>query len=260
MAHPLDGCRAKLKRAEEVFDELSGSLLRFLESRPYISEGGFDLASSEWVLRFRVRESPPLRWGVLIGDVVHNMRSALDHLAWQLVLLNAAQPTTRTQFPIYGDEAAYRRESAQQVVDGISDDDKAAIEELQPFRHPRGADKPHHLSVLQELSNVDKHRVVHTTLVQTAGSQFRIYGLEDVSGIRDLRPQFGVLEDGAEIVRIGVVAAGASPRLQVDAELDLDVVFADDESAVYDESVLGVLLELREYVGAIIDRFAPRFA
>jgi hypothetical protein len=40
---------------------------------------------------------------------------------------------------------------------------------------------------------------------------------------------------------------------------ELSVAFADEESPVYDEYVPGVLLELREHVGALIARFEPRF-
>jgi len=34
------------------------------------------------------------------GDIVHNLRSALDHLAFQLVLAGGHTPTTETAFPV----------------------------------------------------------------------------------------------------------------------------------------------------------------
>ncbi len=40
-------------------------------------------------------------FSVVVGDVIHNLRSALDHLAWQLVILDGGQPNDSTQFPIY---------------------------------------------------------------------------------------------------------------------------------------------------------------
>lgn len=256
MPHSLDGCRAKLARAEELWDEVWASLNGFLEQGPYQSEGAFDPNSSEWVVRFRVLEEPPLKWGVLIGDVVHNLRSALDHLAWQLVLRNGGEPSWRTQFPIYADENSYLRANGGQAqIAGMSEEDKNRIEERQPFNLAADADRPHELAVLQFLSNVDKHRVVHTSLVQTAGSQFGIHDLQDVSGIGQIAPQFGSLVDGADLVRIGVVADGPNPSLTVDAQLELDVAFADEESPVHDENVPGVLLELREYVVELVSRF-----
>ncbi len=58
---------------------------------------------------------------------------------------------------------------------------------------------------------------------------------------------------------IGVVADWPGPRLSVDAQLELDVAFADGDSPVYDENVPDVLLELREYVAELVGRFEPRF-
>lgn len=60
----------------------------------------YDSAKSEIVFTGRVLHPPPLRLGVIVGDLVHNVRSALDHLVWQLVLANAQQPTRATQFPV----------------------------------------------------------------------------------------------------------------------------------------------------------------
>jgi hypothetical protein len=259
MPHPLDGCRAKLDRSSKVFEELTATLGTYLERRPFEPEGAYEPASNDWVVRFRVHEEPPIECAVVIGDVIHDLRSAVDHLAWQLVIANGAEPTARTQFPIYSTEQSYGAERAQQVLVGMSDEDKRTIESFQPFRQDAAADRPHELAVLQELSNVDKHRVVHATLIQTAGSSFTIYGLEDASGMGPVRPQFGVLEDGAELARIQLVPAGDSPRIQVDANLDLAFAFADPDSLVYNENVLGVLVEIGEYVENVVATFAPRF-
>src|SRR5439155_6469068 len=43
-------------------------------------------------------EPPVLRWGVLIGDIVHNLASALDNLVWELAQANPHPPP----FPVNG--------------------------------------------------------------------------------------------------------------------------------------------------------------
>jgi hypothetical protein len=46
-------------------------------------------------------------WAGILGDVVHNWRSALDHLVWQLVLLDTGEDgTPEHQFPIASTGAA----------------------------------------------------------------------------------------------------------------------------------------------------------
>src|SRR5438105_2587729 len=55
--------------------------------------------------------SPPVRpFDVLTcaGDLVHNLRGALDHLANQLVWIGSgAEPSRRVEFPIAKDEPTY---------------------------------------------------------------------------------------------------------------------------------------------------------
>lgn len=46
---------------------------------------------------------PALRLAVVAGDILHSLRSALEHLAWALVLENGGEPSDSkpaTQFPI----------------------------------------------------------------------------------------------------------------------------------------------------------------
>jgi hypothetical protein len=43
-------------------------------------------------------------WGPIIGDVVHNLRSALDHLVWQLTIANGHTPPN--PIPVEADRVA----------------------------------------------------------------------------------------------------------------------------------------------------------
>lgn len=47
----------------------------------------------------------PLTFSAIIGDVLYDLRSALDHLAWQLVIANGGTPNRDTAFPIYSSPA-----------------------------------------------------------------------------------------------------------------------------------------------------------
>src|SRR5689334_20404507 len=106
-SHPLDGAVAKFNRCKEVWDELLAEYQAFVQSDPppYYSEGSFDRESWEWVERFRVRANPPLHLGILLGDCLHNLRSCLDHIVWQVTLLDGAKPNRQTQFPIISKDA-----------------------------------------------------------------------------------------------------------------------------------------------------------
>src|SRR5436190_1677453 len=100
--HPLDSCRLKLARAYEHSESLTNEVAALGKRHPYGLMGEFDANASEYVFMHRVYEPVPLRFSLILGDAVHNINSALDHLAWQLVRHNQREPIDgQTGFPIF---------------------------------------------------------------------------------------------------------------------------------------------------------------
>src|SRR6266511_2429033 len=80
---------------------------RFFSTHPYAIGGKYNAEAAEITLYATslMGPFPTIEWGVRIGDCLHNLRSALDHVVWQLALLHLQrQPTDkearRIQFPI----------------------------------------------------------------------------------------------------------------------------------------------------------------
>jgi hypothetical protein len=91
------------------------------------------------------------------GDVVHNLRSALDHLASQLVWVGSGkEPTRRIEFPIAKDAATYEGDKARKV-EGMTPEAIKAIDALKPYKGGNDA-----LWRIHELDNIDKHRTLFT--------------------------------------------------------------------------------------------------
>ena len=104
MGHPLDSSRLKLARAREHFRQLDVERKAFLDTQPYFYVPAYDDDAGRHEIRARVLAAPPLRLGVLAGDVIHNYRAALDHLVYQVAALGPrgeAGRGDRTQFPIF---------------------------------------------------------------------------------------------------------------------------------------------------------------
>lgn len=62
---------------------------------------------------------PPMsfdHFSLLVGDCLHNLRSSLDHLAWQLVRCDGATPSRRTAFPTEKAEGAIIEPRVSSVV------------------------------------------------------------------------------------------------------------------------------------------------
>jgi hypothetical protein len=99
---PLDGSRARIQRAQGQIEALRSVFQDFFGRNPYrVGLAEFDRNSAHHCLRVQ-GDVPPFsqEWGVIIGEIAHDLRSSLDGLAWQLALSRTAHPNDRTAFPI----------------------------------------------------------------------------------------------------------------------------------------------------------------
>ena len=160
---------AKLERAKEHAGALEDTfrMLAPEANRPRVGIK-FELATGEHVLyinRLSDDVGPIIqKCSTIIGDVVHNLRSALDHLTFQLAVRNATgnlQDKRRVQFPIEDREATFERRCISKDRGGwIADlhpDDRTVIKGYQPFQRRREGEW---LALLRDLSDADKHRLL----------------------------------------------------------------------------------------------------
>lgn len=154
--HPLDGSFLKLRRADEHLQVINDLMQGFLKRKPYriITDFVGQGQTRECLLRFEQLEDLPSDLPLLIGDACNNLRSALDHLLWQLWLLKEPAFDRAVYFPICDSEATFKRDSPRNIKD-LSDVQRAAIESLQPYKTGNAA-----LSFLRDVNNSDKHRLI----------------------------------------------------------------------------------------------------
>ena len=134
---------------------------------------------------------------VIVGDFVHNLRSVLDHLAWQLVLVSGGTPSERTQFPIFiservsgGPLAAWQRMTA-----GMNDLILSEVHRVQPYT--AGDNAPFtSLAILNALSNEDKHRLPLACVSAVA---------------RHAEGSTGIIEEGNVEVLSSEILTGSTP-------------------------------------------------
>lgn len=165
-SHRLGGALAKFNRAKEQFDGLRSEMGEFFDQdpQPHFSRGYFDTNTWEWIERFQVREAPPIRWGLILGDCVHNLRAALDHLICQVTLLDSGEGAdcSQTQYPIASKSEAQFEGMADKRIPGLSPKHRAIVKMTQPYQAGDGFES-HPLHVLAQLSNADKHRLINPT-------------------------------------------------------------------------------------------------
>ncbi len=158
VVHPLDGPRLKIERAVEHFDNLDREIRAYRARDSYGAVVDYDPPTYRVTVRVRVSENPPPRLGILVGDTVHNLRSALDHLAWQLVSAGGGTPGAGTEFPVFWDGKKYKT-SGVGKVQGASPAAMNLLAGLQPYR--AASVQTHALYMLHHLDIVDKHRLLN---------------------------------------------------------------------------------------------------
>jgi hypothetical protein len=166
--HPLDKVRLKLDRAKEHLAALDSEVADFLKLEPYRVEPKIDAENIYGKFgRFRIVHEPPIRFGLIFGDYIHNVRSALDHLVWQLQLKTTSTPKPRSQFPIFKQPNAGRLKD--QTPD-VSDEARGVIESLQPYNRTNrhGPIALHPLWQIGQLDGIDKHATPLVTVIREA--------------------------------------------------------------------------------------------
>lgn len=257
MEGSLTNPRAKLGRADEHLRELRDEIQAFVNTDPYavVNE---ERAADLNVARLRVLDYPPLRLGLILGDVLANWRSALDNLANELVRLNGNDPGTSRSFPIFSDEADFVRRGKRRIK-GVSDEHAAIIEGLQPFQNDRDP-TIRALFAVNDYVNADKHRAIHPTLTAItdargyAGS-FRRDGVDTDLNIEIDPVGFGrQLEDGLDLAHIKWPHPVPNPKPKMTAEFPIEIAFGERGLRFQ------ALPEIRWHIHIAVECFAPDFS
>ncbi len=221
--HALDGVAAKLDRAQEHLRALHDELPRFVDEKPHRFVGYIDPQASRYSIRVGIEKDPPLLWSIIVGDFVHNIRSALDHLLCQLVILSGVTPDNGHQFPIFTSEPTGGKPLAtwNRMTKGLRSDILDAVKKVQPYTSGDRA-KENALALLNGLSNEDKHRLPLATV--TAIEQHD-HGTLSVHAVRDVRIAGYYITVGkplvhdAEIMWAPVEITGPQPHLEIQGNL-----------------------------------------
>jgi hypothetical protein len=158
----FDAILVKVERAKEHVHALQRELHSFFVSNPYMVAMKVDPVTQRLIYYLADVADPPAKLSTIVGDAIHNLRTALDHLAYELVALGSGQePSTRIYFPICEDSISYRNQSPAKTK-GMHAIAKRAIDETKPYR--LGNDI---LWQIHKLDIIDKHR-----MLMTVGSTF----------------------------------------------------------------------------------------
>lgn len=161
----IDRIRVKIERASEHQRQLEAEIRAFLGASPYRVATKTHSASKRLIYYVGSIQQTPVRISSIAGDVLQNLRSALDHLAFELFMVGTrgtAGDGKHVSFPIFDDAKKYSA-YAPKKVRGIEPRAIAAIDSTKPYRGGNDV-----LWQLHRLNNIDKHR-----FLITVGSAFQ---------------------------------------------------------------------------------------
>ncbi len=245
----LGGVRVKLERAARLTDELQTEVAPLLEA----AHASIEMTPSPGdasILLYVAGELPTVDRCIaaLVGDIVHNLRSALDHLAWQLVLLDGGTPTQATQFPLRLSRTGRDGKELELIQPRIRDERiRQAVTRMQPFTEADyGHDpKTDSLHILDRLNIIDKHRLL-LTVVHTIDQDFPAYW-----GLSDDDPSPSWWMNSAPLAPGGLIASfdfgGLEPPSQFDPHLSLAVTIGEEEAGwAYGRDLVNTMAGLRD--------------
>jgi hypothetical protein len=250
--HRLDGPRIKLARAARHIDELNEVASKYLQDKPYSIES-VEESNGDLVWRLNIDRPVPLEWSAIVGDSVHNMRTALDLIVWQLVEANGNQPSRDTCFPIASGSGAQFEKALCRSLFGASDQAVKLVKRLKPYA---GGNQT--LSQLHALDVVDKHRLV--LVVGAANKQLIVKMKMKVPwaekpvefppiGLNPADRQFP-LTQGEEVFRI--CAAARSSDVLSEHAVVFELAFGD-VNEVQGHPLIPTLQSMHRHVSRIID-------
>ena len=214
-----------------------------------------DRLTGEYAFKLQVQNIPPVvYWSLLVGDCFHNIRTALDHLFWGLVLREhpdgLKENTSALNFPILKDAGTFNGRKVR-LERWVGHDVTKKLEEIQPFNDERGWNK-NPLMFLHDFNNIDKHRLLLPAISVLNSGQIHTETVDNrnvtLNGFATLL-QF---EDGAEIARFQVQPP--EDLVDMDYRVSFDVIFEGQPGPL---RVIPSLERTIEVVEEVISEFEP---
>jgi hypothetical protein len=245
---PFLGPRLKVERADRHIADVNSVVRKFLEREPYTAIVEQEKGCPD-ALVLRAKEKLPNRLAAIVGDAVHNLRTALDYLAVDLVALNS-QSTKGVYFPFCESADGLEAMIKERHVDRASEKVVNEIRLLKPYRGGNDA-----LRAIHDLDIIDKHKLL-MPIGYIGGVENLMYSAKtdpNKININIFGDNFwrGALDDGAKMVTL---AAGHDLKIGQQFKAEIQIAFADGQP-FEGKPIIQSLKIFSEVVTSVIARF-----
>jgi len=264
-AKVLDALLVKVDRAYKHILHFQLAITRFhVESCPSKIFPEDNLETGERSYYLRILKEMPSEFPAFIGDILQNLRSALDHLASHLVETSPVTPKAKkVYFPIFESSAEYTA-GKMGKIQGMTQAAINAIDAIEPYYRLDGVGigKGTALWWLQTMNNMDKHRLLIPAWICPTGhslTKSKKAEWETVlksafpNGVPDslvMAANFGsgILQDGSKLCTLPI------SQVEDDMQFRLHIAFGEP-AGVRGKEVLSTLLNMHRIVRQTIIGF-----
>jgi len=219
--------RVKLERANQHLVDLMRDVeaMEGTERSRIVPKFNDEKTEVAFHLLFHKSHSPH-RWAASVGDILNNLRSALDHMVYALSVAHYKKipppNAKKCQFPIANTKEKWK--GVKRRIEGVSIEAARVIEAEQPYN--RG-DTP--LARLHRLSNRDKHTVISVAPVAMTDAHFT--NITNLNGkiVRVEALRIPLISD-TPLLRI--MFSGPNPDFRCDVDVSLGVLLNDERGWV----------------------------
>jgi hypothetical protein len=239
----------KLDRAAEHLQSIEAQDRIWRQGNPCRVWTEPDIQSGGKRVWAEVIKPPPLALAPVVGDCVHNLRSALDNLAFELALVHKGTKMSKriandSGFPIFKTSGGFN-EHGKLMIRGIRPEAKEIVERLQPYNRGNVPITTSSLWWLRELSNSDKHRLPH--LAVAAAHQITLISTHARS-LEAAEISTEPFEDRAVIAKFDV-PLGAYTEVSMQRPPTFGIVFGERSPDFTQEfGVVSTLANIQRYV------------
>lgn len=237
--------KLKIERANHHISDVEAQWGAFLEKKVHgiRKDSNSDMTAHTFSVQY-IKDFPS-EIALAIGDAIHNLRCALDHLAWEVVGRDRGTQNRHLKFPAYKDRTSFEAACNGIITPSIAVKDM--FKALEAFPGGTG----HFLYVLHHLDNIDKHSFIMPHL-QT--SRIRKLTVRDLEGnvVRVITdPGINGFVEGESLT------IDSSPRatfvdLENDVDIAPDILFYGVEFVNY-EPIIPTLFQLRHAVSNTVE-------
>jgi hypothetical protein len=243
MTKPFYGARLKIERANQHINELYLQSREFAKTGPYSVVVEDDPETGDSVLQIRMDQPAPERILLIVGDALHNLRSALDFAMSDIEFETTGARDPHTSLPmrrtrndlVVACNGGLKKKAPKAVIDHI-------VNAVEPYKGGNGDP----LWSLHKLDIEDKHRL--------------LIAKKDVTYIRNIhckdgRGQYFIIPEWALIhPHTSLYPCTGRKDVQIvnKGKASFGIVFGDG-MPLYGQPILPTLTKLSHFVSGTID-------